>query len=55
MFVVRAEVRTCRAWAGAPTADEDLEGHELFESVEPTLLGVRECAELAERRDARWR
>ena len=29
--------------------------YELFESVEPTLPGVRECAELAERQDAKWR
>ena len=29
--------------------------YELFESVEPTLPGVRKCAELAERQDAKWR
>ena len=26
LFVVRAEIRTCRALAGAATADVDLEG-----------------------------
>ena len=33
----------------AATADVDLAEYELFESVEPTLPGVRECAGLAER------
>ena len=42
-FFVRVEIRTCRAWAGLK--DE----YELFESVEPTLPRLRECAELAER------
>ena len=51
LFLVRAgDPRTCRAWAGLPqqvwvSKDE----YELFESVEQTLPGVRECAELTER------
>ena len=51
LFVDRAgDPRTRRAWAGLPqemwiSKDE----YELFESVEPTLPRVRECAELAER------
>ena len=55
LFLVRAgDPRTCRAWAGLPqqvwiSKDE----YEPFEKVEQTLPGVRECAELAERYDAR--
>ena len=57
LFLVRAgDPRTCRAWAGLPqqmwiSKNE----YELFESVEPALSGVQECAEVAERQDAKWR
>ena len=50
LFVVRAEIGTCRTWAGLPQQMWISKGeYELFESVEPTLPRVRECAELAER------
>ena len=49
LFVVRAGIRTCRAWAGAQQMWISKDEYELFESVEQTLPGVRECADLAER------